>query len=293
MYLTGLIDAPEHAKLKKEATHQRHEVPESLIPPPTAKVPSDTILDDIERMYLAGVIDKDTRGDYMKEAMRHRLEALSHRKHQDTHHAPPTIVSTESGERKRNFTAHRLLHVGDYHHPRPSKELVIFTRDFPNMPSFEVHTELKTHYRLVAKYYNHFFIFIYGNNLDTPTEQAFLHDYRWFLAHLAGIHYMANELHTKDKRLGGIIRSFACDYMQLDCDLAGIQKQEGDDPLTLITKLSTNQTHSLKRHREEIQGQAKLCTYCKSNNYIKTMNSHNEEECKIKARHMQHRRQAI
>ncbi|CUE71778.1 unnamed protein product [Bodo saltans] len=148
-----------------------------------------------------------------------------------------------------------------------------------------------------------------------PTEPAFLLEYRWFLAHLAGIHYVLKEYHTKDKKLGGIIRSFACDYMLIDGDLNGIQKQEGDDVLSTITKLTTQahatqnkrlrDTEDDKRPRQQQHTKPltadrtqapptrpwqRLCEYCKKLNNHKTMYTHTEEDCEIKRRHTLHRR---
>ncbi|CUG89227.1 unnamed protein product [Bodo saltans] len=75
-----------------------------------------------------------------------------------------------------------------------------------------------------------------------------------FLGHLVTLQYMAADMHTKDKKLGGIARTFTCDLLQLDTDLASIQKQDGDDLLSIVTRQilqkSNRDTREYRDHRD-------------------------------------------
>lgn len=215
---------PAEITLCQTKQHERHDATTKL-------------LNNIELMHAEGKITSQQRNDLTWTVLQRSTETLGAVPNRPTPMVPQsTVVSTESGERKRNFIAYRYLHVGPYEQPWPSPALISFARDFPTTPTFNADIEYSTHYRQLSKHFGHFFVFINGTDLTPPQNPAFLHEYRTFLGHLVTLQYMAADMHTKDKKLGGIARSFTCDLLQLDTDLASIQKQDGDDLLSTVTR---------------------------------------------------------
>ncbi|CUG89228.1 unnamed protein product [Bodo saltans] len=263
MYDRGIIDDNQRILMRADAITK---LPETLYVKPTEVTQNqpkqheqhdDTtkLLNNIDLMHAEGKITSQKRNELTLIVLQRGAETNGPAPNRPTPMVPQnTIVSTESGERKRNFIAYRHLHIGTYEQPWPSATLIAFARDFPTTPAFNANVEYNTHFRQLSKHFGHFFVFINSTDLTPPQNPTFLHEYRMFLGHLVTLQYMAADMHTKDKKLGGIARTFTCDLLQLDTDLASIQKQDGDDLLSIVTRQilqkSNRDTREYRDHRD-------------------------------------------
>jgi hypothetical protein len=246
----------------------------------TIDSPADSSLEDriteLDNLLRKGLISDDMRTRRVEQLLDEHFALAPTPPHQATTPIQPQVIS-ETGERKREFSALRERYVGEYHTPYPCADLRTFIIAFPSTPTFYNDEEHRLYYTTAVSHYRHYYTLIH--QLTSPPAryppEPFIEDFRTFLGFMAALYWLNECTTIGNKRVGGVAYSFSCRPGLLAEDLQNIQRSAGNDIISKLVHLTLSKDTAppAKRPREP------PCSYClvaKPNSVI----HHTDAQCR-------------